>query len=371
MAERVLITGARAAVAVDLARDFRRAGYEVHLADSTTARIARWSRAPAAVHLYAAPRTEPARFAADIAALDAALIVPTCEEVFHLARLLLGGRLFAPPLPLLRRLHAKHEFAALAAELGLPVPETRLLTADFAEDGRDWVFKPAYSRFGARTLIGPASLDGLDPDCLWVAQRRVVGREVSFYAVAHDGRLAAFAAYASSWRLGGGASYAFAPLEAPLAGRITDIAAALAAGTGLTGQFACDLIVDEAGDPWLIECNPRATSGLHLLTGTGTGALARAIVCGGGVLTATGGPRHMLPAMLTYGLRQALAERRFGEWRQALSAGTDVIGAPGDRRPALGAVLDTLGFMAAARRAGISVTEATTADIEWNGEEEP
>lgn len=369
MVERVLITGARAAVAIDLARDFHRAGYEVHLADSTTARIARWSRAPAAVHRYAPPRTEPARFAAGIAALDAALIVPTCEEVFHLARLPLGGRLFAPPLPLLRRLHAKHEFAALASGLGLPVPETRLLTPDFAEDSRAWVFKPAYSRFGARALIGPASLDGLDPDGLWVAQRRVVGREISFYAVAHQGALAAFAAYASSWRLSGGASFAFAPLEAPLAGRIAEVAAALAAGTGLTGQFACDLIVDEAGDPWLIECNPRATSGLHMLTCTG--ALARAIVSGGDRLSATGGPRHMLPAMLTYGLRQALAERRFGEWRQALRAGTDVIGAPGDRRPALGAVLDTLGFMAAARRAGISVTEATTADIEWNGEEEP
>lgn len=369
MAERVLITGARAAVAVDLARDFRCAGWEVHLADSTTARIARWSRAPHAVHRYAPPRTEPERFAADIAALDAALIVPTCEEIFHLARLPLGARLFAPPLPLLRRLHAKHDFAALAAELGLPVPETRRLTPDFAEDSRDWVFKPAYSRFGAHTLIGPASLDGLDPDTLWVAQRRIAGREISFYAVAHDGRLAAFAAYASSWRLGGGASFAFEPLAEPLAGRIAAIAAALAAGTGLTGQFACDLIVDEAGTPWLIECNPRATSGLHLLTGTG--ALARAIVSGGEMLTASGGPRHMLPAMLTYGLRQALAERRFREWRRALRAGTDVIGAPGDRRPPFGAVFDTIGFMAAARRAGITVTEATTADIEWNGEEEP
>src|SRR5690606_2050101 len=74
MAERVLITGARAAVAVDLARDFRRAGWEVHLADSTTARIARWSRAPHAVHRYGPPRAEPERFAADIAALDATLI---------------------------------------------------------------------------------------------------------------------------------------------------------------------------------------------------------------------------------------------------------------------------------------------------------
>ena len=80
-------------------------------------------------------------------------------------------------------------------------------------------------------------------------------------------------------------------------------------------------------------------------------------------------PRHMLPAMLTYGLRQALTERRLGEWRRDLGAGRDVIGAAGDRRPALGAVLDTLGFMAKARRAQISVTEATTADIEWNGEE--
>ena len=45
MSGKVLITGARAPVAVDLARAFAAAGHEVHLADSVTPWAARWSKA--------------------------------------------------------------------------------------------------------------------------------------------------------------------------------------------------------------------------------------------------------------------------------------------------------------------------------------
>jgi hypothetical protein len=381
---RVLVTGARAAAALDIARDFGRAGYEVHMADCAPARISRWSRAVDRFHRYPSPVRDPTGFAERMLALaeglGPALIVPTCEEVYHLARLApaLGAALLQPPLATLRRLHDKGRFAASCAELGLPIPETHLLAdrgdlARFAARPDGWVLKARFSRFGGGTLVAPdagalAAID-LRPDRPWIAQRRIVGREISFYAVARQGRLTAFAAYGANWRLDGGASISFDPVEAPLAETIRDIAGRLADAHHLTGQFACDLIVDQADQPWLLECNPRATSGVHLLARDG---LLAAAMLGDSdrLLVPAGGSFHLLPALLSYGLGQAVRRGRLAQWRAQLRAGSDVAGQKGDRRPMIGAVIDGLGYMIAGAIAGIGATAATTADIEWNGDDQ-
>jgi hypothetical protein len=380
MTRRVLVTGARAAAALDIARDFARAGYEVHMADCVTSRLAGWSRAVTQAHRYPSPVRDPAGFRARIMALvedlEPVRIIPTCEEVFHLAALPLGERLFQPPAATLRRLHDKGLFAEHCRTLGLPVPETCRLDrpADleaFRAGPQDWVFKARYSRFGEGTLVAPSPehLAGITPSPRrgWIAQRRVVGREVSFYAVARAGQVTAFAAYGSAWRLAGGASLSFDPLEPGLSDLLLQHARALASADALDGQFACDLIVDAAGRPWLIECNPRATSGVHLLADDGR--LARAMLGGPqGLLLPGGERRRLLPAFLTFGLVMAVRQRRLGDWARELRQGGDVAGRPGDRWPMAGAVVDGLAFMLAGARMGVSTTAATTIDIEWNGE---
>ena len=168
MARRVLITGARAAVALDTARDFADAGWEVHLADSVPSRMARWSALRAQHHAYPAPRQRPSDFAAWIERLADAhqidRIVPTCEEVYWLAaqplREALGDRLFAPDLATLRSLHDKFAFAQTAQGWGLNAPESRPIDtqddlAELADASSEWVFKPRFSRFGESALIGP------------------------------------------------------------------------------------------------------------------------------------------------------------------------------------------------------------------------
>ena len=375
MAEAVLITGARAPVALDLARGFAAAGYAVHMADSAPARIARWSRVPRHVHPLPPPRQAAAAFAASVVALvdalDPVLIVPTCEEIFHLVRLGLD-RLFAPDREMLVRLHAKDRFAAFAARLGLAAPETYRLDspatlAPFRADPRRWVFKPIYSRFGTKALVGPVRLTGIMPteDDPWVAQRRVMGEEASFYAVCRDGRLTAFAAYRSTWRLGGGAGYAFAALPDDQSAALGTIAAALAANIG-QGQFACDAIRDGDGRFQLIECNPRATSGVHLF-GRGP-ALARAIADGTPAVPVAGLAPHVAPALWSYGLRTAAGRWRWRDWFAAQRQGCDVVGAPGDRWPVAGALADSAGFGLKALAHRRSLAAQMTADIEWNGE---
>lgn len=380
MAERVLITGARAVAALDIARSLRAAGYEPHLADCSPAWVARLSRTAGPVHRHASPVEHPAAFARDtrdlIDRLDPMRIIPTCEEVFHLAALAAADgtsdRVFAPPPDRLATLHAKDRFAALCGRLGLPVPDTALVTDRAALDAlsgkaADHVFKPVWSRFGTRTLIAPtpATLAAVAPSpaAPWVVQRRIVGEEASFHAVCHEGRVTAFCAYDSDWRLSGGASYVFRPLPPEMTARLRPLAEALATFAG-TGQIACDVLIDGDGQPWLIECNPRATSGVHLF---GRSAEFGRALMGRGEAEPIPVSRHLSPALWLHGLPTALRDGRLAAWRAQGQQGFDAVAAPGDPGPILGALADAAAFALRALSTGRSLTAAMTADIEWNG----
>lgn len=380
MAERVLITGARAPAALDLARCFIAAGIETHMADCTPCNMARSARGIAQVHRYPAPRGNAHAFAQAIAHLTAQigaqLVIPACEEVFHLAAAK-AGHLYAPPLDTLRRLHSKQLFADACAGLGLPAPQTaRLISTQdlvaYRGEAHAHVFKPEYSRFGTRAVVGPdaRTLSEITPTTAnpWVAQRRIAGTEVSFYAASTASRLVAFSAYRSAWRLRGGAGYAFEPVEPALFDRLREIASTLANKLIPQGQFACDVMVDEAGVPWLIECNPRATSGVFMFNRSSDLALAmlgrrEQPVLGGGSLN------HVGPALWLQGLPEALTRGQLKQWFAHRRAGRDVVSAPGDRAPVFGALIDTMAFGAKALAKGQGLAEVMTADIEWNGEE--
>lgn len=381
MAERVLITGARSVAALDMARSLGAAGFEPHMADCCPAWIARASQTAGPVHRYASPVERPALFAHDIRDLidriNPVRIIPACEEVFHLAALAeaagFADRLFAPPRERLTTLHAKDRFVALCHGLSIPAPDTSVATdretlIGLAGAAAEVVVKPVWSRFGVRTLTAPtpSALAAIrpSPNAPWVVQRRIVGEEVSFYAVCHRGRISAFSAYGSDWRLSGGASYAFRPLPAEQTARLRPMAESLAAFAG-TGQIACDAIIDADGRAWLIECNPRATSGVHLFD---RGAAFGHALMGGGTAEPVAGRRHLGTALWLHGLPTAVRDRRLAAWQAQLVGGFDAVAAPGDHFPIFGALTDAAVFGWRALRTGRPLAEAMTADIEWNGQ---
>ncbi len=388
ISETILITGARAPVALGLARDFKHAGYDVFLADCSSAYIAKWSNTAQKVFAYASPVHQPKQFRRDIENLidhiQPRYIMPTCEEVFHLSHPHLVKSvkdiLFAPPLPVLDRLHDKAKFNALCSELNVSVPKTHILDSlsnleVYQNISKEWVFKPCYSRFGAQTFIQPSAkqLKTLQPSpqTPWIAQKFIPGTEYSFYAVSRNGKLIAFAAYQSDWRLKGGASYVFTPAISKAEVQAKIIAETLAKNLFLTGQFSCDLIIDHDGQAWPIECNPRATSGLHLLTGSGN--LARRVIAKHAPSqTSLANPqKYMLHMMMSYGLTKAIKEGKYREWFSTLKSSCDVIGSKKDHMPLLGSIIDTLIFAKQAFKHKFTLSQATTYDIEWNGETLP
>jgi len=380
----VLVTGARAPVALDLARAFRAAGCATHLADSVTPWAAKGLRPSFPIHALPPPRHRFADFRTALAKLIAEhaidLVVPTNEEVFWVSAAAerdgYAARVFAPPLAVLRRLHSKIDFGRLAREIGIATPESWPLAScdDLARlpvGLPELVLKPEFSRFATRTLIRPdrSRLAAVKPTATrrWVAQRFIAGQEVCCWSAARSGEIVALAAYRPRWRHGQAAAFGFEAIDLP---GITDIARRVAHATGMTGHLSFDMIVTPDGAVMPIECNPRAVSGVHLFDSDP--ALARAML-GEGCVPAppVGRLRHLAPAMAVLGVPQALRRGRLGALLHDWRTGRDAIGRPGDRLPALGTFLDAARFAVDGLRQGASATGATTADIEWDGEPMP
>lgn len=376
-AVRVLITGARAPVALHLLRLMAGAGHAVHLAESLRHPLAAASVLHQGYHVLPSLRADMHGAAQALQRLlrDQRIdqVIPTCEEVLYLGRIwrdhAMPAQLFAPGFDLLEQVHSKYRFITLCAALGLPVPRTRLLQtrADLtalAREAQALVFKPVWSRFATRTMIRPARLDRISPSpaAPWVAQDFIAGQELCVYAVAHAGQVTALSAYRGLIRAGLGASVCFAPVQD--AG-VTDFVTRFMAGTGWTGQISFDLIRQEDGTVLPIECNPRATSGLHFFRDPAP--FAAAISGTGTALPDVKQPQGVPLALWLYGLPQALRKGGWQAFHDARVTAGDVMDWPGDRFGVAKQLRPMAEIARIALRNRISLQSAATRDIAWDG----
>jgi NAD(P)-dependent dehydrogenase (short-subunit alcohol dehydrogenase family) len=377
----VLITGARAPIALDLARSFAAAGHDAHLADSIRPWSARLSRqARDRLHRLAAPRFAFQRFADDLARLVDRLkprwVIPTCEEVFYVAeagaRRGFADRVFAPSPHSLRTLHSKVDFAKFARAHGIAAPATARVTSSaelalWRDRAGDVVLKPEFSRFASHTKVRPSAreMDALTPtpDEAWAVQDFVEGEEICIWSASIAGEVAAFAAYRPLWRLGRSASFYFETDHDPALLLLTR---ALARAANATGQLSFDVIRKPDGTIVPIECNPRGISGIHLFDSDPR--LARALLGELPLQTPNAQARHLAPAMWLFGAPHALARGKLGSFRRDLERSRDVLSAPGEPWLGLGALLDAGRFTLVGLSRGRSASGQSTDDIEWNGE---
>jgi len=415
---RVLLTGGRAPVTLDLARMLKRTGHKVYVAESMQHHLCSASSAVDRCFAVPPPRQERAAYLDALESLikfhQIDVLIPMCEEIFHVARgaerLREHCRVLAPAMEQLHRLHHKHEFILLARSLGLPVPETRLIESrrQWIEEDADlqakghWVWKPAYSRFASKVRLPKMRSDGnrrgalsmplhdfsqtrrpfrndppegdrLSPASPWVAQSYIEGRGVCTYSIAHEGTMVAHTAYDNRFRTGrAGASVHFEHLEHEQALRWVR---RFVEGINYSGQISFDFMETPEGQVFAIECNPRATSGIHLF-GSGeelvSALLAPERLASKGcmVVPEPAAKAMLLLPMLGVGLKYAWTPSRLRKWAHAWKGARDVVYARGDGRPWLQQPRIVLDAWRIARNHRVSLTEALTHDIEWNGEQQ-
>lgn len=386
-----MLTGGRAFVTLDLARQFARQGHSVIIAESVPVHLCRYSRCVQRCYLVPPPRHQPEAYIDALVRIiqdeKIDLLIPTCEEIFYLAsgleRLRACCAVFAAPLAQLERLHSKWDFIQLALRCGLRVPETRLLLSQsemrqlLASAQRPLVLKPVFSRFATSVVMveadqSPHSLETLDISARhpWIAQEKIEGQAFCSYSVAREGKLLAHVVYAGDFTAGGGACIQFSPVEH--AG-INDWIERFVAAEGFSGQIAFDFIVTAAGEVYPLECNPRATSGIHLFQGDRQ--LPAVFLTpisreNPPLLRPAASTRAMIaPAMLVYALPAVRSWRGFKAWLRAFAISRDVIFDLRDPGPFLCQLLVLWYNWRGSRALGISLPAFSTIDIEWNGPE--
>lgn len=265
MKRTVLLTLGRLPKGLDIARSFAAAGWRVVVAEPFGWTLVGASRAVAASHKVTAPAVSPARYLADLADVVAAegvsLVVPVSEETMHVAHLT-GVPVFTRPAADVLRAHHKLGFIGLAQGLGLDVPASFALGTPEAAAlalRTDFITKPVHSCSGRGVRFFAAGAPPPVEPVETVLQARVAGDIISSCAIAREGRVVGNALYRGT-QFSGSVAIAFERIELATAEAWI---ARFVAGTGWTGFVSFDFIVDEAGRPWAIECNPRATSGLH------------------------------------------------------------------------------------------------------------
>ncbi|MBA4493399.1 carbamoylphosphate synthase large subunit [Paenactinomyces guangxiensis] len=386
-AKTFLLTGGRAPCTLELARLLYHAGHRVIVAESLRHHLCRFSRAVARNVHVPPPRQDPDGFLSSLAEIvnqeKVNVLIPTCEEVFTLAR---GSgrfpdhcRVWVEPIERLTPLHNKWTFIQEAGELGLQTPMTWMAASHskLTEILRNIngkfpiILKPVYSRFAAEVYLlrhpaQPCPALSVSPEKPWIVQEWIDGRQICTYSLAFEGKLIAHCAYRTTFTAGKGSSILFTPIEHP---QLLKHVEEWMASKKYTGQFSFDWIETAEGKLYPIECNPRATSGIHCFGESDRLDQAFARPETASLILPQAGVQRMLSlAMWSYGLFSVRSFSQWRNWIKSLLAAQDVVFRWRDPLPFICQFLLLIYFWKQSRRHQISMLEASTYDIEWNGE---
>ncbi len=361
----VVLTLGRLPVALDLARGFAAIGYRVVVAEPFSMHMCGMSRAVAKSVRVSDPREDADAYLDDLERVvvdeQATLVVPVSEETPRVAalrqRLPDDVRVFSGPQDHVLALHDKYRFVETARSLGLDAPASRLPDAAddlHASDG--YVIKPRYSCSGrgVRFSEEPGGASGDE-----FVQARVAGEEVSGFAVARDGRLLVSTTYRATVTSGSVAVCFDGTEPVPAAERWMET---FVAATKHTGFIAFDFILDIDGRCWALECNPRATSGLHFVEPPD---LARLIAGVAESATAKRGKLTESWSCFTALLGSLPDRRRFARIFRELREARDVSWRASDPLPFVLMPINTAPLLARALRARETIAAVAMRDLEW------
>lgn len=398
--KRVLLTGGRAPVALDLARKLAISGHTVYIAESCPAQLCKRSRFVSGNMIIPKPKQDPVAFIHSLQEIirtkEIDWLIPTCEEIFYVSQQLSELEkycsVFVDSIDKLHRYHNKWRFIQTSKQLNLQVPETYLLRSEeeihevFSAEGK-WVYKRVYSRFATNVYIvdhddwtvrSPKRMSvkrlkkelykEINKKQLWIAQRFIEGHGFCSYAICHDGEVHAMSTYPVEFTAGAGACISF---EAIHHEKIEKWLVTFVRNEQFTGQIAFDFFVTNDDNIFAIECNPRTTSGIHLFTDAHLFSQALFNENDHEMIRPSEKEKAVISvAMLSYGLMSLRSIKDLKRWLQFMCKGKDIIFRLDDLWPFLQQFPLLLWSAKVSRKERISLMQATTFDIEWNGEEE-
>ena len=275
-----LLTVGRFPKALTLARALHRHGVRVLVADPLKRQLCSVSRSVSKNYQVAAPNADIRAWERDILEIidreQVTDLVPVSEEVCHVANLApklpAHVRYVGPSAPWIAQWHDKLAFVSNAIDRGVTAPSV-FTTAD--PEARalmrqtECVLKPRRGCSGTDISFLPPGSSLPPPSNELLVQRKVEGTHLYTISWVEDGQVMTTASYRGSTHSG---TVAVGFQSAPTPFSVKQWIEQFVADTGTTGFLSFDFILDRGGIPWGIECNPRASSGIHLIDEAWLGA---------------------------------------------------------------------------------------------------
>lgn len=381
--KKILLTGARSYVTLDLARQLKASGCDIYVAETNPIHVCRYSNAVTKSFTVPSPRFNREAFFTELCKIiddtGIDMLIPTCEEIFYVSQALdrfpSSCYVFSEPFAKLEPLHNKWKFIHLLNSLGFAYPKTELLqhNEDLTRISFDgpYILKACYCRASMQVhVVTPPAIPPaitITPQNPWVAQELLSGKKYCSYSIAQDGKLKATSTYPVEFAIDGNSCLTFKPVHHQ---GIIDWISKLVKALNFTGQIGFDFIQKHDGTLYAIECNPRATSGIHLFTEENNLASAFFNTNNDIIYPTETSRKQIAVGMLIYGWRtQPSYNVTWSNFAKTLLSSQDVIYSWKDPLPSFMAPRISYMYWKLSKVLKKPLPAMFTHDIEWNNDE--
>ncbi len=372
----VLLTLGRLPKALEVARALHSAGARVLVAEPFERHLSGVSQAVSRSFVVTAPAIDRQRYLEELRSLVIVyavdLLVPISEEIVHVSALHgvlpASCRLLSMSQAEILAVHDKGRFIETCAAAGVSAPQShrsdhesaRELAAKF-----DYVLKPISSCSGRGVRFFNAGEKVPPVTERSIVQRLLRGELVSSFSIARAGEVRLTVLYRGAV-MQGTVAVCFERLEVPAA--VDRWIRRFVAHTRFDGFVSFDLMIDADGEVHGIECNPRATSGIHFVEPRG---LAAALL----------DPQAAPPPMLRAGLfaqqfypcltetQKSIFTPRFRHNLRCLLQAREVTWDAADPWPFIGMPYTAWNIIALAARERMTFGEVAMLDFAWSAAE--
>jgi len=268
---KILITTARAPVALEWVKIAKKSGHIPILADTLDYPICSFYKDVEYKKIHS-PRLDFENYLKDIEFLSKQvdMIIPNGEDIFYLAKVrdIIDSKIkfFIPDTNDLFNLHSKMKFFEKMNN-NVKIPNSILIeNKNEINFNKKTVLKPEFSRFGKNVIrdVNKKNIQNIEinKNYKWVQQDFIEGNSLCNYAICENGEVISHVVYKPKYLINNSASSYFEYTEDK---RCENFIKEFAKNNNFNGQIAFDFI-DDGKDLYIIECNPRTTSGLHLIS---------------------------------------------------------------------------------------------------------
>lgn len=381
--QKILMTAGRSYLTLDLARQLHAAGHQIYVAETSKRHISFYSNSVVKSFVIPSPRFDSKLFIESLIKIITEekidLFIPIYEEILHISKekdkFPKFCQIFCHSFNELHELHNKWLFYSKLKSLGFDTPKTSLITSQNDLEKTNFsvpfALKACYSRGSINIKkvypnkpLPKISIEAHNP---WIAQEWLEGDKFCTYSICYNGLIKAHSTYPVKFAIDGNSCLTFEVVEHEA---ILKWIEKFVSAINFTGQIGFDFIELPNKKLYAIECNPRATSGLHLFENVDRIDRAFLNSTNTVIYPQKGINKQIATGMLLYGWKSsAYPGNNLPLFLKTLLSRKDVVFSLDDIKPFLAVPCAFAAIWMKSKKKHLSLPATFTYDYEWNGDD--